>query len=156
MKKRVKMQMKFLFVNFIVINSIFFTNLFADAKTKEIEKEITILTKLKKNIEKKIEEDKKLLKKIENEKKELKAAKEDLNKLQKDIQKTRYKNLAKAFGAMDPEMAGAKLSKIDDPKEAAYILYNMKARQAGAALNYVDPKRVSQIVKILTELKNRK
>jgi len=29
----------------------------------------------------------------------------------------------------------------------------MKERSAGAALNYVDPKRVSEIVRILTEIK---
>ena len=54
---------------------------------------------------------------------------------------------------MDPELAGEKISKIQDPRRAALIVYNMKERSAGAALNYVDPKRVSEIVRILTEIK---
>lgn len=156
MKKRIKMQMRVLFANFIIINNLLLANLFADAQTKEIEKEIKKLEKLKSSIEKEIKKKSELLKKIKKERKELQAEKDSLNKLKEEIKQDRYKSLAKAFSAMDPEMAGEKLSKIEDPKKAAYILYNMKSRQAGAALNYVDPKRVSQIVKILTDLKNRK
>ena len=149
------MQMRFLFVNFI-ISSILLSNLFADARTKEIEKEIQRLEKTEGIVKKEIDKNENLLKKIEKEKKELSEQKDNLKKMVEDIKKTRYKNLAKAFEAMDPEMAGEKISKMDDPKKAAYILYNMKARKAGAVLNNVDPKRVSQIVKILTDLKNRK
>jgi flagellar motility protein MotE (MotC chaperone) len=54
---------------------------------------------------------------------------------------------------MDPELAGQKISKFTDPKEAAYIIYNMKERKAGAVMNYIDPEVVDKIVKILTDIK---
>ncbi|WP_281951150.1 hypothetical protein [Nitrosophilus kaiyonis] len=146
--------MRFIFVSIIIVN--FFTiQIFAQAEKKEIEIEIKKLEALKKDVELKIKKNEKILEEIKKEQKKLNIAKKELEKLQKELNKERYKKLAKAFEGMEPEMAGEKLSKIDDPAKAAYILYNMKAKSAGEALNYVDPKRVSEIVKILTSLKKQ-
>ena len=54
---------------------------------------------------------------------------------------------------MEPEIAGEKISNMEDPKKAAYIIYNMKESKAGEVLNYVSPDMVNQITKILTQLK---
>ncbi|WP_187646982.1 MotE family protein [Nitrosophilus labii] len=149
--------MRFFYVIFLISSFNFSqTLLFAQAEIKEIKIEIEKLIKLKKEVEAKIEKNRELLKKIEQEQEKLKTAQENLKKLQEEMRKDKYKKLAKAFEGMEPEMAGEKLSKLDDPVKAAYILYNMKAKAAGEALNFVEPKRVSQIVKILTDLKNRK
>jgi len=152
---KIGLQMRYLFVNFIII-SFLSLNSFAQAEKKEIEIEIKKLESLKKEVEEKIRKNEELLKKIKEEQEKLKITKENLKKLQKELNKERYKKLAKAFEGMEPEMAGEKLSKLEDPAKAAYILYNMKAKSAGEALNFVDPKRVSEIVKILTDLKKKK
>ena len=146
--------MRFLFASLLVTN-LFISSLLADAQKKEIEIEIKRLIDLKKVVEAKIDENRKILKEIKEEQKKLNKAKEDLQKLQKELNKERFKKLAKAFEGMDPEMAGEKLSKLQSPVKAAYILYNMKSKSAGETLNFVDPKRVSEIVKILTDLKKK-
>ena len=146
---------RFIFASCILSN-IFLHPLFGQAEKKEIEIEIKRLENLKKEIEKIFLKNQELLKKIEKEKKEIFEAKKNLEKIEKEIKKERFKKLAKDFEGMEPEMAGEKLSKMDDAKKAAYILYNMKAKSAGEALNFVDAKRVSEIVKILTELKKKK
>jgi len=147
--------MRYLFVSLLITN-FFISSLFADAQKKEIEIEIKRLIELKKEVETKINENKEILKQIKEEQEKLKIVKENLEKLQKKLNKERFKKLAKAFEGMEPEMAGEKLSKLEDPAKAAYILYNMKSKSAGEALNFVDPKRVSEIVKILTDLKKQK
>ena len=146
--------MRYIFVSFIIV-SFFEISLFAQAEKKEIEIEIKKLETLKKDVELKIKKNEEILEKIKKEQEKLEIARKNLEKLQKELNKERYKKLAKAFEGMEPEMAGEKLSKLDDPAKAAYILYNMKAKSAGEALNYVDPKRVSEIVKILTTLKKQ-
>ncbi len=120
---------------------------------KETQKEIEKLLSLKKEVESLIEKNQELLQKIEQERKALKREREEFQKEIRRVQSERYKKLAQMFSKMDPEMAGQKISAMTDPKEAAYILYNMKSRIAGEILNYVDPKMVDQIVKILTNLK---
>jgi len=123
------------------------------ATCKEIRAEIEKLTKLKELVESEIKKNQELLKKIEEERKILMKEKAELERRIGEIESQRYKKLAEMFSKMDPELAGQKLSAISDPKEAAYILYNMKPRKAGEVLNYVDPKVVNEIVKILTEIK---
>ncbi len=120
---------------------------------KEISKELRKLQELKNFIEAKIAKNRKLLKKINEQKKALQELNATIHKQITKIRTTRFKKLAKDFESMDPEYAGEKLSKIEDPKIAAYILYNMNSRKAGEALNYVEPKSLSTIVKILTQLK---
>ena len=120
---------------------------------KEVQREIQKLLKLKKQIESLLEEKQKLLKKIEEEREKLKKEREEFQKEIQEAQSERYKKLAEIFSKMDPEMAGQKISAMSDPREAAYILYNMKSRIAGEVMNYVDPKMVDSIVNILTSLK---
>ncbi len=122
---------------------------------KEIKIEIEKLKKLRIEVEKKIKEDQELLKKIKEEREKLKKEREEFEKYIKQVESERYKKLAKVFEKMDPELAGDKLSKMKDPKIAAYIIYNMKDRKAGEVLNYVDPKMVDKITKILTDIKRK-
>ena len=122
---------------------------------KEIKIEIEKLKKLRVEVEKKIKEDEKLLQKIKEEREKLKKEREAFEKYIKQVESERYKKLAKVFEKMDPELAGDKLSKMKDPKIAAYIIYNMKERKAGEVLNYVDPKMVDKITKILTDIKQK-
>ena len=82
----------------------------------------------------------------------LEKLRQELQKEIQEINNMRYKKLAKDFENMDPEYAGEKLSKIEDPVIAAYILYNMNSRKAGEALNYIDPAALSTITKILIKL----
>ncbi len=126
----------------------------AQTEIKEIEKEMQKLKTLQKQLKKEIEKKKKILGQIIEERKRLEDFKKTIDKQIKDIQSKRYKKLAKDFENMDPEYAGEKLSKFKDPKIAAYILYNMKSKKAGEALNYVEPEQLNKIAKILTQLKN--
>ncbi len=130
--------------------------LYSQTEIKELEKEIKKLEKLKEEIHTKLERNREVLAKIEQEKKSLEELRKRVEKEIKEIEKKRYKKLAKDFENMDPEYAGEKLSKFDDPKIAAYILFNMNSRKAGEALNYTDAKMVNKISKILTQLKNEK
>ncbi len=144
--------MKALCIKFCIISSLALTA-FADAQQKEIQKELAKLQQLKNYIDTKIAQDQKLLKQIREEKAFLQQLKKSLEEERKKINTERYKKLAKDFENMDPEYAGEKLSKMENPTIAAYILYNMNPRKAGEALNYVDPKVLSKISQILIKLK---
>ncbi len=120
---------------------------------KETKKEIEKLLSLKKEVISLIKKNQQLLKKIEEERKKLQKEREEFQKEIKEEKSERYKKLARIFSKMDPEMAGQKISAMTDPKEAAYIIYNMKSRVAGEIMNYVDPQMVNKIVNILTKIK---
>ena len=120
---------------------------------KEVKTEIEKLKALKLQVEKLLKENNDTLKKIEEERKRLEKERRALLELEEKIKSERYRKLAEVFSKMDPELAGQKISAMTDPKKAAYILYNMKSRKAGEILNYVDPKMVNKIVKILTTIK---
>ncbi len=120
---------------------------------KETKKEIEKLLSLKKEVSSLINKNQQLLKKIEEERKKLQKEREEFQKEIEEAKSERYKKLARIFSKMDPEMAGQKISAMTDPKEAAYIIYNMKSRVAGEIMNYVDPQMVNKIVNILTKIK---
>ncbi len=143
--------MKSLIIGILTVS--IFSISFAQVEKKEIDKEIQRLTKLKKEVEGLIKKNNELLAKLKEQERILDEKRKSFEAYVKQIEKDRYKKLAKVFEKMDPELAGEKISKIQDPRRAALIVYNMKERSAGAALNYVDPKRVSEIVRILTEIK---
>lgn len=145
--------MKVLLGKILLISSLAFTA-FGNTQQKEIQKELKRLQQLKELIEKKIAQNQKLLDSIKKEKANLQELKKALDKQLKEIQNERFKKLAKDFESMDPEYAGEKLSNID-PKIAAYILYNMKSKKAGEALNFVRPQTVGIITKILTQLREK-
>jgi flagellar motility protein MotE (MotC chaperone) len=150
-KKKTGWQMKYTIAKFLILS---IAICLAFSQNREINNELKRLIEAKKSLEIKLQKNTETLKKIEKEKKELEKLKKEIEELQKSLTEKRYKKLAKAFEKMEPEMAGEKLSKIDNPKKAALILYNMKPKSAGEALNFIDSKRVSEIVKILTKLKN--
>ncbi len=143
--------MRYLIIGILTVS--LFSISFSQVEKKEVDKEIQRLTKLKKEVQKLIQKNNQLLAKLKEEEKILDNKRKSFEDYVKEVEKGRYKKLAKVFEKMDPELAGEKLSKIKDPRRAAYIVYNMKERSAGAALNYVDPDRVSEIVRILTEIK---
>ncbi len=143
--------MRYLIIGILTVS--LFSISFSQVEKKEVDKEIQRLTKLKKEVQKLIQKNNQLLAKLKEEEKILDNKRKSFENYVKEVEKGRYKKLAKVFEKMDPELAGEKLSKIKDPRRAAYIVYNMKERSAGAALNYVDPDRVSEIVRILTEIK---
>ena len=125
----------------------------AQVEEREARKEIKKLDRLKAEVEALLEEKRKVLQKIKEESEKLKKEREALEKLIEEARAERYKKLAKVFEKMDPELAGQKISKFTDPKEAAYIIYNMKERKAGQVMNYIDPEMVDKIVRILTDIK---
>ncbi len=143
--------MRYLIIGILTVSIFSFS--FPQVEKKEIDKEIQKLTKLKKEVQELIKKNNQLLSKLKEEEAKLDKKRKSFEEFLKEAEKNRYKKLAKVFEKMDPELAGEKLSKIKDPKRAAYIVYNMKERSAGAALNYVDPQRVSEIVRILTDIK---
>lgn len=158
--------MRYLAASFIILAS-FFTHAALSAETgvkntnsitqkSEIQKEIERLTALQEAIRSRMEKNRLLLDKVKKERAELDREKEWLSKEIEKAEQERYKKIAKVFEKMEPEFAGEKITKISDPQKAAFIIFNMKARSAGAAMNYVEPERVSDIVKILTELKDQK
>lgn len=147
--------MRFLIVS-LFINVFIFGFSYSQPEKKEIDKEIEKLEKLRTEVQQLIKKNEELLKKIEKEKEELNKQKQEIEKYIKEVEDERYKKLAKVFEKMDPELAGQKISNMEDPKKAAYIIFNMKERSAGEVLNYVSPDMVNQITKILTDIKKAK
>ncbi len=125
----------------------------------EIEKEIKRLEQLREEIKKLIAKNQQILNQIKEERKKLQQEKKKLEEFQKKLQSEKYKKLAKVFEKAvdeDPELAAERISKIKDPKEAAYILFNMKESKAGVLMDYIDPTVADKIVRILTNLKSQK
>ncbi len=122
----------------------------------EIEREIRQLSDLQERLTQKIDENRKLMRKIQKERDALNAQKAAFEKMIAAERNARYQSLAKVFEKMEPELAGDKISKIKDPRRAALIIHNMKTRSAGAVMNYVEPRRASTIVSILTDVKRPK
>jgi len=125
----------------------------ASTQTREIENDIRRLSTLQERLTKTIEKNRALVTSLKKEREALAQESAAFEKRVADEKSSRYQSLAKVFEKMEPELAGEKLSKIKDPKDAALIIYNMKTRLAGAAMNYVDPRRASSIVTILTDVK---
>ena len=122
-------------------------------ESQEVKREIERLNAVKAQVEALIKKNKELLRQIREERELLKRDREELERRIKEAEAQRYKKLAKVFEKMEPELAGQKISKMSSPKDAAYIIYNMKERKAGEVLNYVEPEMVNKIVKILTDIK---
>jgi len=146
--------MRYLVVG-LLSSLIFFNSAFPQTEKREIQKEIQNLIKLREEIKSLIKKNEEVLKKIKEEKEKLEKEKQDFENYVKKVKDQRYKKLAKMFEKMEPELAGEKISNMEDPKKAAYIIYNMKESKAGEVLNYVSPDMVNQITKILTELKKK-
>ncbi len=122
----------------------------------EIEKELKRLEELRDKINALINRKEDILKKIEEERKKLADEKKAFEDEVKAVRNGRYKKLATIFSKMDPELAGQKISAMDNMTEAAYIFLNMKERYAGQILNYVTPEKVKEVVSIMIEIKNNR
>ncbi|SMP13824.1 hypothetical protein SAMN06265339_1170 [Desulfurobacterium pacificum] len=147
--------MKYSVIIIVLLCSIFtpYKTQAQEAQKAEIQREMQKLIKLRSELQKLIQKKEELLKQIKQERAKLKAEKEALEKELKEAEAERYKKLAQIFEKMDPELAGQKISKMTNPKEAALIIYNMKTRLAGQVMNYVDPEMANKIVQILTQIK---
>ncbi|NPA13527.1 MAG: hypothetical protein GXO45_06040 [Aquificae bacterium] len=124
----------------------------------EIQKEIKRLEKLREEVKALIQKNQKILAQIREERERLEKERKRLEELEKKIKSERYKKLAKVFEKAvdeDPELAAERISKMEDPTEAAYIIYNMKESKAGILLDYVDPKMADKIVRVLTKLRKK-
>lgn len=123
------------------------------AQEDELKKEIEKLEKLRGDIRSEYTKNQELLKQIQAQRERLEQLKREIEDQTKKLKDERYKKLAKIFEKMDPEEAGKKVSKAENPEEIAYILYNMNEKKAAAILNNTDPDMVNKIVKYLTLMK---
>lgn len=141
--------MRYLIGTLLLIN-------FSFAQVEELKKEAEQLKQIREDIKATYQRNQALLEQIKKEREALEILKKEIEESKKKIQEERYKKLAKVFEKMDPELAGEKISKMENPEDAAYILYNMNEKKAANILNNTDPIMVNKIVKILTNLKNAK
>ena len=118
---------------------------------KEIQRQIQILEKLKKELEELIKRKEEVLKQYNKTLQELKKERMKLLDLTKKLKLERYKKLAKAFEKMEPEQAANLINNMD-PELLAYILYNMKPSKAGEILQYADPVKVNGILRKMVSL----
>ncbi len=129
---------------------------FSFAQVEELKKEAEKLKQIREEIKLNYQKNQAVLEQIRKEREALEILKKEIEESKKKVQEERYKKLAKVFEKMDPELAGEKFSKMENPEDAAYILYNMSEKKAANILNNTDPVMVNKIVKILTNLKNAK
>ncbi len=129
------------------------TSVTRQTQQSEIESTFRELTELQTRLSVKIEENRAMSAEVKRASDALAREEAAFEKRVAEERSSRYQALAKVFEKMEPEIAGEKISKISDAKKAALIIYNMKSRSAGAVMNYVDAKRASTIVTILTDIK---
>lgn len=124
------------------------------AQVDELKKEVEKLEKLRGDIKSEYIKNQEILKQIKAEREKLEQLKKEIEEQIKKIKEERYQKLAKVFEKMDPEEAGKKISKAENPEEIAYILYNMNEKKAAAILNNTEPDMVNKILKHLTLIKS--
>lgn len=103
-----------------------------------VRKEEERLNALKKDVDNKIGEYKALLDKIEKQ----------LSKLEQ-VNDEKLSHAVRAYEAMPPEDAAARLSVIDETT-AVSIIMQMKAKKAGAVISFMEPKKAASITKSMT------
>ncbi len=112
-----------------------------EKKEEIIKKETVRLQSLKKEVEEDIVKYTELLKQIE---KSLKQAEAKGNK--------RLKHVAKAYEAMQPDDAAARLSGLDD-KTAVQILLKMSSKKAGLIIGNMKTTKATTLTKQIAKLK---
>ncbi|MCX7760786.1 MAG: hypothetical protein N2Z81_06310 [Hydrogenothermaceae bacterium] len=140
---------RFIVVSLLTVSSYVF------GQTEELKKEAERLEKLRNDIKSEYAKNQEILKQIKEERQKLEQLKKEFEEQTKKIKDERYQKLAKVFEKMDPEEAGKKISKAENPQEIAFILYNMNEKKAAAILNNTDPDMVNKILKYLTLLKEQ-
>lgn len=123
---------------------------FSYGQVDELKKEAEKLERIRNDIRAEYIKNQETLKQIQAERERLQQLKKEIEDQAKKIKEERYQKLAKVFEKMDPEEAGKKISKAENPEEIAYILYNMNEKKAAAILNNTDPEMVNKILKHLT------
>ena len=112
-----------------------------DKKEEIVKKETARLKTLKKEVEEDIAKYTRLLRQIE---KSLQQAEEKGNK--------RLKHVAKAYEAMPPEDAAARISGLDT-KTAVRILLKMNSKKAGLVIGMMETKKATRLTKEIAKLK---
>lgn len=136
-----------------IVASLLITSSLSYAQVNELKREVERLEKIRSDIRAEYLKNQEILKQIQAERERLEQLKKDIEEQMKKIKDERYQKLAKVFEKMDPEEAGKKISKAENPEEIAYILYNMSEKKAAAILNSTDPEMVNKILKHLTLIK---
>lgn len=136
-----------------ILISLLTLNNHAFCQIDEIKKESERLEKIRNEIKVEYTKNQEILKQIKAEREKLEELKKEIENQTKKIKDERYKKLAKVFEKMDPEEAGKKISKMENPEELSYILYNMNEKKAASILNNTDPEMVNKILKHLTLIK---
>lgn len=139
---------KYIVISLLTLSSLSY------AQVDELKKEVEKLEKLRGDIKSEYIKNQEILKQIKAEREKLEQLKKEIEEQIKKIKEERYQKLAKVFEKMDPEEAGKKISKAENPEEIAYILYNMNEKKAAAILNNTEPDMVNKILKHLTLIKN--
>lgn len=139
---------KYIVISLLTLSSLSY------AQVDELKKEVEKLEKLRGDIKSEYIKNQEILKQIKAEREKLEQLKKEIEEQIKKIKEERYQKLAKVFEKMDPEEAGKKISKAENPEEIAYILYNMNEKKAAAILNNTEPDMVNKILKHLTLIKS--
>lgn len=137
---------RFILVGILIVSK------FSLAQVDELKKEAQKLEKLRNDIRAEYTKNQEVIKQIRAERERLEQLKREIEEQTRKIKEERYMKLAKVFEKMDPEEAGKKISKAENPEEIAFILYNMNERKAAAILNNTEPDMVNKILKYLTQL----
>lgn len=138
---------------FIVASLLIVTNV-SYGQLDELKKEVEKLEKIRNEIRSEYIKNQETLKQLQAEREKIQQLKREIEEQVKKIKDERYQKLAKMFEKMDPEEAGKKISKAENPEEIAYILYNMNEKKAAAILNNTEPEMVNKILKHLTLIKH--
>jgi flagellar motility protein MotE (MotC chaperone) len=110
-------------------------------KEEALKKEEERLNILKKDVEDKIEKYTKLLTQLENTLKKTEQVKDE-----------RMGHIVKAYDAMSPEEAAARLNALDEGM-AVKIMRMMKSKKAGAIMAIMEPKKAALLTKQMAEVK---
>lgn len=141
------MRKRFTVISLLLISSVSY------GQVDELKKESEKLEKIRNDIKAEYLKNQEVLRQIQAEREKLQQLKKEIEEQAKKIKDERYQKLAKVFEKMDPEEAGKKISKAENPEEIAYIIYNMNEKKAAAILNNTDPEMVNKILKYLTLIK---
>lgn len=136
-----------------ILISLLLVSSFSFAQVDELKRESEKLEKLRNDIRAEYTKNQEILKQIRLERERLEQLKKEIEEQAKKIKDERYIKLAKVLEKMDPEEAGKKISKAENPEEIAYILYNMNEKKAATILNNTEPDMVNKILKHLTQIK---
>ncbi len=120
------------------------------ARQKELDERKNFLISEEKRLEELKEEILLKIEKLEETEKRLSLVLENVDKTNTD----KYRSMAKVYEAAPPSRAGSMLEKLDN-RTAATIIMNMKSKNAGVVLGYIDPDKSVAITREITRAISR-